>query len=239
MENNTSFIELTSPEIEKWDRDLETIKSINELSQKLGGDFVLKGGLASEAYTNGRQKRAHGDIDATYYVPPTTSLDQVASQLDELFTAEETKWEKYDSKVSSKIEYRENDDTRDFQERRRLEMYVRETNDEAYETGNFETKQLIDSKGNIIEVKVMPWAELVSMKVRNIYMTEHNIGTQGRPSSSTDYADLKLLLSVPEFDKQRLISNLSKLIKSLPDTSEALIEAQKEYDFVANFIKSK
>lgn len=55
--------ELTQEFIEKWDQDLQTITSLDNLAESFGGHFIVRGGIVVAAYAGGVQKRAHNDID--------------------------------------------------------------------------------------------------------------------------------------------------------------------------------
>ena len=222
----------------KWDKDLATIQSLDKEISAMGGILVVGGGMATDAYLGGHQKRPHGDVDSTAYFLGKPKPGGLSRQLTVLLEEETTAWNLYKDD-DDKIEFREDREDIPFFERRRVELHTRETRDHAYQTGQYQLRKLYFSDGREIEVKVMELSELVAMKIRNVYMNVNAIGEQGRPTSETDYTDLKQLMELGELDRDRTTRTLSKFFKKISDPDEALAEAEKEYKFVEDLLTTK
>lgn len=219
--------ELTQEFKDKWDMDLATINNLQKSIEKNGGKLVVRGGFATEAFAGGSLTRAHNDIDAHFLNLTNLSDEEVFKIVEGVIKAEETKWQLY-KRSPEKIEFREREDKRPFFNRRRIELYV------ANETNiNPEKKKLIFNNGREIEVDVAEFYGFVSGKIRKLFMVNDRPEEAERETNLSDYTDLKRLLNVPGYDKEKTLRALSEHFKKVrnPDA-----EAKREYEYVMELL---
>lgn len=219
--------ELTSEFIKKWDLDLATVQSLDKVSKENGCLLVVKGGLAVEAHLGGKLSRAHNDIDATFYNLSGLTDSQIFEFVEKHIMAEKTIWELY-KKSPEKIEFREKEDKRPFFSRRRLELQVA-----SGLVQEMEVKKLIFSNGQEINVNVLELYNLVVHKIHKLYMVNTNPSLAERTTNRSDYTDLRSLIILTKYKKNKAIQNLSKIIKKASNPVE---KATEEYNFVTGLL---
>ncbi len=205
LQGDTRNIELTPEFIEKSDRDIETIKALDSLATSTGNILVLSGGYAVEAHCGGKIVRPHGDIDAHIILTGDTSNEDIFSKVDILLKNENTPWILRDKK-SDKVDYLENDDDKEFFNKRRVEVRL----NTPHETNvKYPKKKLINSYGEEIEVCIVDLNQMTADKIRKFYDLRDGVDTtKDRHSSKSDFFDLKRLLELEELDKDKLRKDL-------------------------------
>lgn len=194
-------ISLTPDFIDKSDKDLSTIKSLNILARQTGNILVLSSGYATEALCGGNITRAHGDIDIHLILTGTRSIEKLFSGVEEIITKEDTKW-KLRNKTPDKFEFIEEDKNKDFFAKRRLEVYLNTPHD--YNT-KYPKKYLFNSKGEKIQVTVVDLDEMVRQKIHKFYILKDRVDvSKDRHSSKSDFFDLKRLLDLPELNEEAI-----------------------------------
>lgn len=231
-DNDSRNFVLTNEAILKSDRDISTISTLTEYANKTGNMLVVHGGYATEALCGGTITRAHGDVDAHIIVTSQTPFDQLMSAIEELLQKEETKWI-VRSKKPHKLDYLEDDDTKEFFDKRRVEVTLHNPNPDK---PKFSKKKLRDSKDNEIEIYVPDLYELTASKIHKLYLVRNGIDEAvDRHPSKTDLIDLKRLLNVNEFDNEALFAALVKTIE-FSDPNHAKQQAQEAFDYSTSLL---
>lgn len=202
LQNDIRNINLTSEAIDKSDKDIETIKSLNQFAKDTGNILVLSGGYAVEAHCGGKITRPHGDIDAHLILTGKVSSEELLLKALELLDKESTKW-KIKQKTLEKLDYLEDDDTKEFFDKRHVEVRLNTPHENNI---NYPKHKLINSKGEVVEVIVVDLNQMISEKINKIYETKDNVDTtKDRHPSITDYLDLKRLLNLSGSDKDKVL----------------------------------
>ncbi len=235
LTNDSRNIDLSEEAVFKSDKDLITIQSLNNLAKKTGNILVLHGGYATEAHCGGQITRAHGDIDAHLILTGNTSTKELSTEIQELVKKEDTEWI-LRSEKPDKIEYIENNDDKDFFDRRRLEVGLHQPHERNI---NYPLKTLIDSKGNKIEIHVIDLTELIANKIYKLYEVKSGVDeTKDRHTSKTDLIDLKRLVETNDHNKSSIIEFLTTWITTVDKVSdkEGKEKATDMYNFALNTI---
>gem|GEM_PF-6454152 len=236
LTNDSRNIDLSEEAVIKSDKDLATIQSLNDLAKKTGNILVLHGGYATEAHCGGQITRAHGDMDAHLILTGDTPINKLSTEIQELVSKEETDWI-LRSEKPDKMEYVENDDDKDFFNKRRLEVGLHEPHERNI---NYPKKTIVDSKGNNIEVHVVDLTELIANKIYKLYEAKDGVNKDtDRHTSKTDLIDLKRLLETKECDKSLIVEFLTTWITTVDKISnkEGKEKATDMYDFALNTIR--
>jgi hypothetical protein len=201
LDKDERNISLTPDFIDKSDKDLSTIKSLDVLARRTGNILVLSSGYATEALCGGNITRAHGDIDAHIILTGIKSKEKLFSGVKEIITKEDTKW-KLRNKTLDKFEFIEEDKNKDFFTKRRLEVYL--NNSHEYNT-KYPKKYLFNSRGEKVRVTVVDLDEMVRQKIHKFYILRGGVDTsKDRHSSKSDFFDLKRLLALPEINGEEI-----------------------------------
>lgn len=236
LDHDSRYTDLSKEAVLKSDRDIATISALNEFAIKTGNILVLSGGYATEALCGGKITRAHGDIDAHLVLTGLKSADELFSGVRDLLSKEDTRWN-LRSQKTEKVDYLEDDENKEFFEKRRVEVYLNSPHE-----GNtsYPKKKLIDSQGKEIEVCVVDLIELTASKIHKLFEAKDGVDTsQDRHSSQTDHVDLKRLMKTKEYEKQKIIDALMHTIKlSGKEETRSHERALEEYDFSVSLLKS-
>jgi len=123
LENDTRGIELTPEFVEKSDKDIATITTLNEYANKTGNTLVITGGYATEALCGGKITRAHGDIDIHIILSGSESIETLNHSIRDLLFKEDTKWVARE-RNPKRIDCLEDDDKKKFFDKRRIEVHL-------------------------------------------------------------------------------------------------------------------
>jgi hypothetical protein len=228
---------LTPEQRLKTDRDIRTLHVLNEHAARKGVGYSISGGYAGEAHCGGVITRPHGDMDVEFMSPAGFDLQLQASTLAEIIDREQhTKWRYYKTEVNDNygvIKFREDDATKKFLERRRLEAYFIT----AVPTLATQEMKLIDSEGNTYEVNVQHIADLVATKIRILNertkLSNEEKQQHKRQTSELDKNELKRLISQNHFKKEECIEQLRRTFygrsKGTLSWDEALFRAEQEW----------
>ena len=220
--------ELTPEFVSKWDKDLHTIQDLTKEAKKMNCILIVKGGLAVEAQTGGKLTRSHNDIDITFVNSSGQSDNQIFNFVNKVMKAEDTVWELY-NKSPEKIEFREKEDDRPFFNRRRLEFIIKKESDLKYEE-----KELVFSNGHKISVMVTEFYQLIALKTKKLFSVNDDPEHAERDTNVSDYTDLKRMIELPGYNKEKALKMLVEALKNYKNPSS---EAVKEYDFVTDLLK--
>jgi len=201
LDNDERDIRLTPEFVEKSDKDIETIKFLDEFARKTKNILVLSSGYATEALCGGKVTRAHGDIDAHIILTGKTDVEQLFSGVNEIISKEDTKWKLRD-RTKDKFEFIEDDDSKDFFAKRRLEVRL---NSPHENNTQYPKKNLINSEGEKVLVSVVDLDEMVLQKIHKFYILKDGVDvSKDRHSSKSDFFDLKRLLALTNLDREGL-----------------------------------
>ena len=205
LQNDTRGIELTLEFVEKSDKDIETIKTLNKLGLETGDILVVFGGYATEALCGGDITRPHGDIDIHFILTGKVSKDDLFTRIDSILGQEKILWEI--KKINpNKVEYLEDAEDKEFFNRRKVEIYINSPDEVNVE---YSKRKLIKSQGVAIEICVRDLQQLVKHKLQKFYELRNGVDTtKDRHSSKSDFFDLKRLLELEELDLDKLKGNL-------------------------------
>ena len=207
LKNDIRDATLSNKAILKSDRDIETIKSLNKFAKRSGNILVLSGGYAVEAHCGGKITRAHGDIDAHFILTGKVPNDQLLVQAQELLDEENTKW-KVKQRIPDKLDYIEDDENKEFFDKRHVEVRL---NTPHKNNIKYPKRTLINSRGKIVEIVIVDLNQIISEKINKIFETKDRVNTSiDRHPSATDYLDLKRLLDLKEYDKERVLKSVSQ-----------------------------
>lgn len=224
MPNDTREIELTPEFVGKSDADIHTIASLSALAEQMGGKLVLSGGYATEALCGGRITRPHGDIDARFIFKENVDGKNVFPGIESVLSLEETRW-KIIKTGSMKREYIEDDETKSYFGKRRLEVGI--PLPWTYDV-NFDEAMLIDSNGGAVAVTVIGYEDLLASKIKKLYEVRSGVDVaKDRHPSATDYADIRRLVLLDRYDRMGVFARLVKQARSQDN-------AQKSWDHVAS-----
>lgn len=199
MKDDIRDIALTPEFVEKSDMDIATIEVLDEFAKITGNILVLTGGYATEAHCGGKIVRAHGDIDAHLILTGQKSTDELFFGVRELLIKENTKWVLREQKPD-KVDYLENDESKEFFEKRRVEVRLNAPHEANVK---YPQKKLIDSHGRVVKVCVIDLEEIISGKIHKFFELKNGVDTtKDRYSSASDYFDLKRLLALPELNRE-------------------------------------
>lgn len=153
----------------------------------------------------------------------TKSTKELFSGIKQLLLQETTHWT-LRSEQPDKVDYVEDDDSKEFFTKRRVEVRLNAPHERNI---NYPKMQLVNSQGDTIEVCVIDTTEMIAIKMHKLFEAKDEIDTTiDRHSSQTDYLDLNRLIKSKEFDKDSVISYLSNWVgdpaKSLEIYSVAL-----------------
>lgn len=218
LEYDTRSTTMTPEFIQKSDKDIETITTLNSYAKPNGYTVILYGGYATEAYCGGKVVRPHGDIDCYLVCPANKEKDGIFNQIENILKKEDTKWIASRPRLD-KLELREDNEDKPFFDRRRIELTIH--SDKDYD--KYQSKYLVDSKGNSISVNVIDMSIFVAGKVHKFYLLKDGVDTtKDRTSGRSDYEDLNRLLNSSDFDENKMISELSRIVEVKDATEEML-----------------
>lgn len=225
---------MTKEQIRKTNLDLATIKSLNAYAETNGLVVVLTGGYATEALCGGDITRPHGDVDIHILVDDLGDSKQILSSIEEgIIFKESTKWKTY-KQTDTKGEYREEDESKPFFDRRRLEIVFHTKEDTTWYVPAF----LVDSQGERISVQVVEINGLLAQKIHKIYSLKNGIDTsKERHTDDRDIYDLKRLLSSPNFDLEKMLRMLAENRVQAETEADKIDQARKEFDYVSDLYK--
>lgn len=235
MDNDTREIGLSEEAIVKSDKDIATITALDELAKSTGNILVLTGGYAVEALCGGKIARAHGDVDAHFILTGSKSSDEIFSGVRDLLNKEGTKWKLKDQQ-SDKVDYLEDDENKEFFERRRIEVRLNAPHEANIK---YPKRKLIDSQGNTINVCVNDLSEMVSGKMFKFFEMKDGVDTsKDRHSSLSDYVDLRRLLGAEGFNKELVLKQLESFL-NLTDSNTSKNKALEIYDYATTLVFNK
>lgn len=217
LEYDTRSTTMTPEFIQKSDKDIETITTLNSYAKSNGYTVILYGGYATEAYCGGKIVRPHGDIDC-YLVCPTEDVKgEVFNQVENILKKEDTQWT-ITRPRPDKLELREDNEKKSFFDRRRIELTIHSDKDDC----KYQSKYLVDSKNNSVSVNVIDISTFVAGKIHKFYLLKDGVDTtKDRTSGRSDYEDLNRLLNSSDFDENKMISELSKTV-GIEDVTEEI-----------------
>ncbi|QQG41461.1 MAG: nucleotidyl transferase AbiEii/AbiGii toxin family protein [Candidatus Woesebacteria bacterium] len=237
MENhniNKLTVPITPEQIRKADLDLATIKSLNMYAEANGFVVVLTGGYATEALCGGNITRPHGDVDIHILIDDLHDSRQIFSSIEEkIVFSETTKWKTH-KQTDTKSEYREDDESKSFFDRRRLEivLYTKEN------TTWYVPALLIDSQGERINVQVVEINDLLAQKIHKLYLLKDGVDTsKERHTDDRDIYDLKRLLNSPNADVEKILGILAETRVQVEAEGSKVDQARKEFDYVSKQYK--
>ena len=207
LDNDEREISLTPEFIEKSDKDLLTIKSLDKFASQTGNILVISSGYATEALCGGDITRAHGDVDAHIILTGLKSTEKLFSGVKAIISKEDTKW-KLRNRTPEKFEFIADYKNKDFFAKRRLEVYLNSPHEYNIK---YPERKLINSKGEEIVVSVVDLDEMVLQKIHKFYILKDGVDTsKDRHSSISDFFDLKRLLESRELDKEKIREKAAK-----------------------------
>lgn len=226
---NKLSVPITPEQIRRTENDLATIKSLSDYAERNKTILVLSGGYATEALCGGNITRPHGDIDACLFVSKTDNIEQIFSVVErDIIHKEQTAWKKYKT-TNIKIEFRENNDSKTFFDRRRLELKINSKKNITYFIPAF----LVNSQGEKIKVNVVEINELLAEKIHKFYSLKDGVDTsKDRHTDDRDIYDLKRLLDSPDKNLKKIFAVLSEKYIEPMENQDSLEQAKLEYDYV-------
>lgn len=228
LPNDIRNIDLNPEAIAKSDKDIQTIMALSALARNEGAKLALTGGYATEALCGGTIARPHGDIDARFIFDTpvgTKTGRRVFDGVWQILEAEDTSWE-IKNPHPGHVEYIESGGGRSDFERRRLDVGIPV---KGFYDVEFEEATLSDSHGETVAVTVVAYEDLVADKINKLYSLREKVNTdKDRHPSITDHFDLKRLLSLPRFEKDKVFEKLAKLTRSSKKAREEWIYISHE-----------
>lgn len=208
---------LTPEQEDKMVMDVATLAKIHRYAQQHNYHFALSGGYAVDATCGGEISRFHGDMDGVLYVPGEVPQTTIKENLEEQLLPEITPW-KLAKEEDSFLEYREDDESKDWEMRRRLELDIFE----PYPEMALAPRTLTDGDGNEYHFEVLPVDALLAAKVlstvRLAGMTQEERERVGlRDMKPSDKTDFLRLLEHAEFDEERTKAALVSAIRFTSD----------------------
>lgn len=237
MENhnlNKLAVPITPEQIRKTDLDLVTIKSLNAYAEANGLIIVLTGGYATEALCGGNITRPHGDVDIHILIDNLGVSKQIFSSIEEeIISKEPTNWKTY-KQTDTRSEYREEDESKPFFDRRRLEIVLYTNENTAWYVPAF----LVDSQGEKINVHVVEINDLLAQKIHKLYSLKDGVDTsKERHADDRDIYDLKRLLNSPNIDLEKTLRILAENRVQAEGKRGKIDQARKEFDYVSDLYK--
>ncbi len=232
LENDTRELILSAEAVAKADSDIETIGALDTYAREMGIIFLVPGGYATEAHCGGRITRPHGDIDGQFIIADANQTERIFAAISTILQKEKTRWI-LRNKTAERFEYWEDDPTKTFDEKRRLEIKI---NTKDRYRPSWETKQLVNSRGEATSLNVVNLIDLVAGKIHKLYLVKDGITiSKDRHTSVTDYFDLKRLLALRKLDKESLITALGEFAGTA-DAISARQSALREYEFSVSLL---
>ena len=227
-------VPITPAQIIKTDLDLATIKSLNAYAEANGLVVVLTGGYATEALCGGNITRPHGDVDIHLQKGDIGDSKQIFSLIEEeIIFKEPTNWKTF-KQTDTKSEYREEDESKPFFDRRRLEIVLYASENSAWYVPAF----LVDSQGERINVQVVEINDLLAQKIHKFYSLKDVVDTsKERHTDDRDIYDLKRLLNSPNFDLEKMLRILAENRVQSEAKGGKIDQARKEFDYVSDLYK--
>ena len=225
---SSSELSLSHEQMDKMSSDLVTLSKLRSCAHENGYTFALTGGYAVDAIDGGKISRFHADMDGVFFVPPTVPYETVTKALGEQLLVEETPWELVKDEEGS-LEYREADERKEWEMRRRLELDIFEP---SLNTKTM-TKTLVDLEGKSQDFDVLSVEDLLAAKVLSMVrladMTQEEREAAGlRDMKVSDKADFHRLLKSPEFNEQATIGSLAGAIRYISEDQISPEEAGNE-----------
>lgn len=231
---NKLAVPITPDQIGKTDLDLATIKSLNAYANANGLIIVLSGGYATEALCGGKITRPHGDVDIHILIDDFGDSKKIFSLIGvEIIFKESTSWKIY-KQTDTKSEYREEDESKPFFDRRRLEIVLHTKENKTWYVPAF----LVDSRGKRINVRVVEINDLLAQKIHKFYSLKDGVDvSKERHTDDRDIYDLKRLLNSPKTDVEKILRILAESRVQVEGGGDKIDQAQKEFDYVSNLYK--
>ncbi|CAN5145855.1 hypothetical protein BH09PAT1_BH09PAT1_8590 [soil metagenome] len=217
---------LSYEQMDKMSSDLATLSKIRDYAHGNGYTFALTGGYAVDAIDGGEISRMHGDMDGVMFVPSEVPYETIKDAINEQLIVEITPWELVKDEEGS-LEFRENDERKEWGMKRRLELDIFESSPEQ----NVVTRTLVDMDGKPHEFETLSVEWLLAAKVlsmtRLAAMTQEEREQEGfRDMKSSDRGDFMRLVHSHEFDEKKTRAALSEAIRYLSDTEMTEEEAR-------------
>lgn len=230
---NKLKIPMTPEQIKKTDLDLATIKSLNAYAEANGLIIVLTGGYATEALCGGNITRPHGDMDIHILIDDLDNSKQIFSFIEEeIIFKESTNWKIY-KQADTRSEYREEDESKSFFDRRRLETVLHTKEDITWYVPAF----LVDSHGERINVNVVEINDLLAQKTHKLYSLKSGVDTsKERHTDDRDIYDLKRLLNSPSINIEKMLKILAENRVQTEIKGGEIDQARKEFDYVSGLV---
>jgi len=231
---NKLAVPITPEQIRKTDLDLASIKSLNAFAEANGLIVVLTGGYATEALCGGNITRPHGDVDIHILIDDLGDSKQIFSSIErEIIFKESTNWKTY-KQTDTRSEYREEDESNPFFDRRRLEIVFYTKENTTWYVPAF----LVDSQGERINVQVVEINDLLAQKIHKLYSLKDGVDTsKERQTDDRDIYDLKRLLSSPNIDVEKMLRILAENRVQVEAEGGKIDQARKEFAYVSDLYK--
>lgn len=225
---------MTRGQIRKTDLDLGTIRSLNAYAEANGSIIVLTGGYATEALCGGNITRPHGDVDIHILIDDLGDSKQIFSSIEgEIIFKEPTNWKTY-KQTDTRSEYREEDESKPFFDRRRLEIVLHTKENITWYIPAF----LVDSQGERVNVHVVEINDLLAQKIHKLYSLKDGVDvSKERHTDDRDIYDLKRLLNSPNIDVEKILRILAENRVQVEVKGGEIDQARKEFDYVSNLYK--
>ncbi len=231
---NKLALPITPEQIRKTDLDLATIKALNTCAHANDAIIVLTGGYATEALCGGNITRPHGDVDIHILIGDLNDSKQIFSSIEgEIIFKESTNWRTH-KQTDTKSEYREEDEFKDFFDRRRLEIVLHTKENTTWYVPAF----LVNHRGEKINVQVVEINDLLAQKVHKIYSLKNGVDvSRERHTDDRDIYDLKRLLNSPNIDTEKMLRILAENRVQIETKGSKIDQARKEFDYVSDLYK--
>lgn len=235
LDHDTREIGLSEEAVVKSDKDIASIAALDEYAKTIGNILVLTGGYAVEALCSGKITRAHGDVDAHLILTGSRSSDEIFSGVHDILFKESTKWKLRDQQ-SDKVDYLEDDENKEFFDRRRIEVRL---NAPHKANIKYPKRKLIDSHGKVVEICVIDLAEIISGKMFKFFEMKDGVDTTiDRHSSISDYVDLKRLLKAEGLNKELILKQLEGFFNP-SDSETAKRKVLEIYEYATTLVFKK
>jgi len=219
-------LDLSFEQKDKIESDLKTLSKLRNYAQEKGYQFGLTGGYAVDVLCSNRITRFHEDMDGIFFVPGDVPYGQIVDDLSEKLLVEVTPW-KLEKNNGGDLEFREDDEKKDWAMRRRLELDIFEPNIDS----RLVTNTLTDPDGNLYQFETLSVEGLLAAKVmstaRLTAMTEGQREVEGfREMKDSDRQDFLRLMKHPKFNEEATKSELERLICYVSDEEVSVDESK-------------
>lgn len=235
---------LTHEQVIKSDRDIHTLVGVRDYLAQKDLLYVLADGYAVDAHCGGKISRPHGDMDVYVLVPEGYDTSSLAHELDELLRREDyTNWTIHQvGEDGHSAEFRENDMSKSFEEKRRLEVAFLGPNI----TPRSQTRTLMDSTGKTYEFAVEHIADLAAAKIiKLVDLSQLSLEERERrglrAARPSDFNEIRRLLATTVLDETASKEALTMYFIRGDNTlrqEEAQRQASKYWEQVSSLLQN-